>query len=124
ILDRQYHGVLQQMSLAAEPHEEWGQGQVEFSVKILITDPDQKLIPGMSAVMDIISFKKEKVLLLGHEFINREGEHYFVMSPQGQKIPIQVGQQNEEAFEILSGVQEGDLVQQIDFTQISNHKDS
>jgi multidrug efflux pump subunit AcrA (membrane-fusion protein) len=121
ILDKTYKGVIRELSLAAKEKDLWGRSSqsVEFTIKIEITDSDEKLNSGMSVVVDVITAKKEKVLMLRHEFIRREGEKYFIIMKSGERRDIQVGLQNEEGFEITSGLKEGEEVKQVDFTELS-----
>ncbi|MBI2521134.1 MAG: efflux RND transporter periplasmic adaptor subunit [Bdellovibrio sp.] len=121
ILNRKYQGVIRELSLAARDKEEWGRSQVvEFPIRIEITDSDEMLRPGMSVVIDVITAKKENILTLRHEFIHRNDEKYYVILSSGKARDIQVGLQNEESFEILSGLNEGEKVKQIDFSELNS----
>ena len=120
ILDRTYKGIIRELSLAAKEKDQWGRSSqsVEFSIKIEIIDSDEKLKSGMSVVIDIITAKKENVLTLRHEFIRRDKEQYFVILKSNSRKNIQVGVQNEEGFEIISGLNEGEEIKQVDFTEL------
>jgi multidrug efflux pump subunit AcrA (membrane-fusion protein) len=118
ILSRKYKGVIRDLSLAAREKDQWSRSQVvEFPIRIEITDSDETIKSGMSVVIDVITAKKENVLTLRHEFIRRENEKYFVVLASGKRKDIQVGIQNEEGFEIVSGLQEGERIKQIDFSE-------
>lgn len=120
ILNRKYKGIIREISLAAREKEQWGRTQaVEFPIKIEITDNDETIQPGMSVVLDVIAAKKSNILTLRHEFIRRENENYYVILSSGKKQDIQVGIQNEEGFEIVSGLSEGDKVKQVDFSELT-----
>lgn len=113
-----FKGVIRELSLAARDKDQWSRSQVsDFPVKIEITDKSESIKPGMSAVMDVITAKKEKVMMLSHEFIRREGEKYFVILKSNQRKDIEVGLQNEEGFEIVGGLDLKDQIKQIDFTE-------
>lgn len=119
ILSRNYKGIVRDISQAATQKEQWGgRSQVEYLVKIEITDIDSQLKPGMTAVVDIITNKKNSVLTLGHEFIQKENDNYFVVLKNGSKKNIKVGLQNETAFEITEGLTEGQEIQQVDFLKL------
>ncbi|CAN5564656.1 hypothetical protein BH10BDE1_BH10BDE1_29380 [soil metagenome] len=119
VLAKKYKGVVREISQAATLKEQWGsRTQVEYLVKIEVTDADENLKPGMTAVVDILTNKKAAVLTLAHEFIQKDGEDYFVMMKDGSKRPIKVGLQNESSFEITEGLKEGDEVVQIDFLKL------
>jgi len=69
--------------------------------------------------MDVVTDKREKVLVLGHEYIQEEPSGgYFVTLESGEKRKITVGLQTEEAAEILSGLAEGDRTRPIDFLSL------
>ncbi|MEO5969062.1 MAG: efflux RND transporter periplasmic adaptor subunit [Bdellovibrionia bacterium] len=110
-----YRGKIQQISQASIEQRDWDRARVEFPVSIQILDRDVQLKPGMSVVVDILTLKLSKVLLLPHEFIQKKGGQFFVKSEKGEKKEIEVGAQNEEVFEILKGLNEGEKVQQTDF---------
>lgn len=120
--DRTYSGVIEELTLA--PRESGGGGmmggaqQAEYPVRILVTERDKQLGPGMSVVVDIVTDKRENVLTLRHEYVLREKEGYSVTLENGQKRAVKVGMQNEEAFEITEGLKEGDRVRMVDFTSL------
>jgi len=119
ILNRSYKGIIREMSLAAREKDSWSRSQVvEFPVRIEITERDENLKSGMSVVIDVITGKKEKVLTLRHEYIRREGDAYFVKLSSGERREIKVGMQNEEGFEVDSGLQEGEKIRQVDFSEL------
>ncbi len=114
ILNKQYKGIIESVSLAAKHQVTWRENDnIEFESKAKILDLDKNIHPGMSAVIDIISVEKKQVLTLPHEFISREDNTFFVMMKNNQKRNIRVGIQNESYFEITNGLQEGDSVKQI-----------
>ena len=115
--NKQYHGKIFEIALAAKEKEKWGRtgDKVDFDVRLEITDADAQIVPGMSAIVDIITNHRDKVLVLKHEFVDKEGDGYFVTTHNKERRNITVGLQNEEAFEVLSGVKEGDKIQMVDF---------
>lgn len=119
ILSKTYHGKIKSISLAAREQKEWDKSRVEFPVNIEVTDNDGELLSGMSVVVDIITKKLTNVLTLQHEFIQQDGDQYFVITADGDRKNIEVGLRNDEAFEIKSGVDEGEEVQQTDYLSLS-----
>lgn len=115
---RSYTGKIKHISLASKEQKDWDKSRVEFPVDIEVTDADSQLKPGMSVVVDIITNKLSNVLTLRHEFIEKDGAKYLVVTEHGEKKPIEVGLQNEEAFEIKSGLQEGERIRQTDFLSL------
>lgn len=121
IIDRKYKGLIRELSLAARDKESEANSQVvEFPIKIEITDGDEMIRPGMSVIIDVITARKENVLSLRHEFIRRDNDHYFVVLQSGDRQTIEVGIQNEEGFEILSGLSEGQKIRQVNFSEINS----
>ena len=88
-------------------------------IRVDILDKDEMLKSGMSAVLDIIVREAKDVLLLPHEYVQKTGDQYVVTMADGQKRRVEIGMENEEAFEIKSGVKAGDLVRPVDFLAIS-----
>jgi cobalt-zinc-cadmium efflux system membrane fusion protein len=119
ILTRSYQGKIKNIALAAKEQQNWDKSRVEFSVLIDVLDADPQLEPGMSVICDIIANKASGVLFLPDEFIQKDKDKYFVTDENGVSKPITVGIQNEEAFEIKSGVSEGDHVRETDFLAIA-----
>ena len=119
ILNKQYNGVIESVSLAAKHHVSWRENDnIEFESKAKILNIDENIHPGMSAVIDIISAEKKQVLALPHEFVARENNIFFVMMKNDQRRNIKVGIQNESYFEITDGLQEGDSVKQVNLIDI------
>ena len=70
ILNKQYKGVIENISLAAKHQVTWRENDnIEFESKAKILNIDENIHPGMSAVIDIISVEKNQVLTLPHEFV-------------------------------------------------------
>jgi multidrug efflux pump subunit AcrA (membrane-fusion protein) len=122
ILGRSYKGKVKNISLAAREQKDWDKSRVEFSVFIDVLDADPQLEPGMSVVCDIVANKVSNTLTLRHEFLQKEGDNYFVITEDGTKKPVTVGLQNEEAFEIKTGLAEGEKIRQTDFLSLAKTK--
>lgn len=119
ITDRTYDAVVKEMTLAARENDKWQRSSVvEFPIRLEFTKFDNKIAPGMSVLVDIITFKKENVLVLRHEFIGREKEKYFVTLADGEKKYVKLGQQNEEMAEVIDGIKDGDAIRKVDFAQL------
>lgn len=127
VLNRSYKGKIERLSLAAKEQRDWDKSRVEFPIVISVEDPDSELKPGMSVVADIVAKKVTNVLTLRHEFIqknnddkdkdkdDKKDDKYLVITEAGLKKSIEVGMQNEDAFEIKSGLSEGEKIRQTDF---------
>lgn len=114
ITDHTYKGKINRISLAAKDQKEWEKARSEFTVLVDIADADSRLKPGMTVILDVFTRKLTHVLTLPHEFVQKEGDHYFVVTVEGVKKNIEPGLQNEEILEIRSGLTEGESVKLVD----------
>lgn len=98
-------------SLAAKENSNSGK---YFQVVLTLDGQDQRLRPGMTARVLINSEKESNVLLLPVQALyERNGEKAFCYLPDRsglKKIAVLTGRKNEMLVEIVSGLQEGDLV--------------
>ena len=113
-----YRGVVREIALAARMGEGWRSRQSTFDLRVEILDSDENLRPGMSAVVDVVTNRYPNVLYLPIEYVYQDGDKYFVVDRSGKRRTIEVGHQTEMAYEILSGVKEGDEVQLVDFLKL------
>ncbi|MEY4615485.1 MAG: hypothetical protein RJB66_445 [Pseudomonadota bacterium] len=118
-----YKGVIRSIAQAPSVKDSRNSSTVEYSTIVDILDADELIRTGMSTLIDLIVEKKEKALTLRHEFIQRDKNGFFVTKANGDRQNITVGIQNEEAFEILSGLNEGDSVKAVDFSLWSGGRD-
>lgn len=120
ILDKTYKGRVEEVALASRQQERLSfvGSSVEFRTKIKILDFDEDLKPGMSAILDIVTHKKEDVLAVPHEFIFKDSGQYYAFLKDGERVEVQVGLQNEFHFEITGGVKEGQVLRQVDFVKM------
>ncbi|MFA5126819.1 MAG: HlyD family efflux transporter periplasmic adaptor subunit [Patescibacteria group bacterium] len=105
------------------------QGVVTYGVKIVFDIQDERVRPGMSASVSIITDLKQGVLLLATAAVKSSGENYYVEVPneeldsaaatastgvvlqnQLKQQAVQIGIANDSLTEISSGLSEGDLV--------------
>jgi multidrug efflux pump subunit AcrA (membrane-fusion protein) len=119
VRSRSFKGKIVHISLAAKEQKDWDRSRVEFPVIIAVTDNDGALKPGMSVIVDIITRKVKDVLTLRQEFVQKDKDQYFVIREDGTRKDISIGTQNEESFEIKSGLNEGDRVRQTDYLTAS-----
>ncbi len=111
-------GVVQSIELAAEDADGWRAQSSTFKVMVEILNPPSDLRSGQSAVIDIVTQKFSDVLYLEHEFINKDGDDYFVIDRKGRRRNIELGSQSDMAAEIKAGLGEGDQVEQVDFLKL------
>jgi len=110
-----FKAVIEQIALSARDKDKYSSSSTEFTIKARLLSHDHRLYPGMSSLMDVITAKREKTLLLGHEYIQEKDGNSFVTLESGAKRDIKIGLQTDDAVEILSGLSENDRVRPIDF---------
>jgi multidrug efflux pump subunit AcrA (membrane-fusion protein) len=115
--DNGLKGIVRGVDLAAQEADGWRQQQATFEVRVEILKPPKLIRSGQSAILDIVTSKYSDVLYLESEFINQEGNKYFVITRRGERKPIEVGRQSDTAMEV-KGLNEGDEVEQIDFMKL------
>lgn len=116
ILNETYSGKVEEVSLASIQQDSWAaSSKVEFRTKTALSNFDERVRPGMSAILDIVTQRKDNVIVLPHEYIIKDGVNYFALIEGNKRIPITVGLQNESFFEVTSGLTEGQRVYQVDF---------
>jgi multidrug efflux pump subunit AcrA (membrane-fusion protein) len=115
--DREYHGNITAIALAAAEKTQSfrAQERVQFPVRLAITDKDERLRAGFSVIVDIVVAKKENVVMLPHECIERSADGYRVRLANGEVRAITVGAQDARNVEVQSGIREGERVRFVDF---------
>lgn len=89
------------------------EGVVYYEVKILPESLPQNIFSGMTCDLKIIVNKKENILTLPLETLKKKDGKYFVEVLDREKIiekEIEVGILDDENFEIISGLSEGEKV--------------
>lgn len=111
-------GVVRTIELAAEDADGWKSQQSTFKVTVEVQNPPADLRPGQTAIIDVVTEKFSNVLYLEHEFINKDGDQYFVIDKKGRRRDVELGDQSDMAAEIKSGLTEGEQVEQVDFLKL------
>jgi membrane fusion protein (multidrug efflux system) len=81
-----------------------------FDAKIVPTNQDERLLPGMFAQVQIVAAEKQDALLVPKEAIVQQGNQQIVFVAQDGKAvatPVQTGMSNDTSVEIVSGLQPG-----------------
>jgi len=89
------------------------QNVVEYEAIIFIDDPDGLLKPDMTATVSIFAEQHEDVLCVPNKAIRREaGQKVVYVVEDGTPVarPVKTGARDGQYTEILSGVEEGDVV--------------
>lgn len=90
------------------------EGVATYKTKFQFKDKDDRILPGLTADVDVMSGKKENVLFVPTRNIVIDGGKYFVMKIEGEnttKTEITTGLRGSDGrTEVLSGVNEGDSI--------------
>ena len=110
ISEKEYTGLVTKISLAATS----SMGVVNYPVTVQITNPDEDILPGMTASVNIIIEKHENVLVVPSAAIrNSGGQRTVTILFEGNEIsvPVSVGLTYDSLTEISSTqLREGDTV--------------
>ncbi|MEN6523110.1 MAG: efflux RND transporter periplasmic adaptor subunit [Anaerolineaceae bacterium] len=91
-----------------------GQGVVNFKVTIALTDPDELVLPGMTAAVNIIVHQLDNVLLIPNRAVRLlEGNRVVYVLQNNAAVPvnIELGASSDTDSELVSGdLKEGDLI--------------
>lgn len=122
--DKEYHGKITAIALAATDKQRSSrmQDRIEFPVKLAVTDKDDRLRSGFSVIVDIVVARKENVVMLPHECVERSVDGYRVRLEDGSEREITVGAQDARNVEVLSGVKEGERVRFVDFGELPSER--
>jgi RND family efflux transporter MFP subunit len=98
-----------------DPAETIRDGVSTYRVKLSFVNQEDEIKPGMTANVEIETFKKENVLTIPERTITREGDQSFVFVLTGDKSEIKTlvttGEKDSKGnIELLSGVGESDFV--------------
>lgn len=90
------------------------EGVATYKTKLQFDENDERILPGLTADVDILTGKKEGVLYVPTRNIIIDSGKYFVKKITGEdseKIEITIGLKGSDGrTEVLSGVVEGDLI--------------
>jgi HlyD family secretion protein len=89
-------------------------GVVNYSATIVLQDPSESMRPGMNATANIILQQRQNVLLVPNRAVQTVSTRFRTATVlyQGQLIdvPVTLGLTGDTESEVLSGLQEGDVV--------------
>lgn len=102
VLDKTYHGRV--IEVAGAGSEE--QGETNFIVKLIMTDNDDDILPGMTASVSIMVTKLEDVLIVPTRAIRLENGDivvYALRNENIEKVVIQIGASSDSYTQITAG---------------------
>ncbi|MBR2972758.1 MAG: HlyD family efflux transporter periplasmic adaptor subunit [Clostridia bacterium] len=85
-------------------------GVTTYPVTIEITNPEG-LIPGMNVDANIVVESKENVLMVPVGAINRGNSVTVKKGTETERVKVETGINNDDFIEIISGLNEGDIIQ-------------
>lgn len=89
------------------------QGVVSYGVKLVLDSDDERIKPGMSVAVEIITDIRQDVLLVANSAVKQQGESSYVevmVNNTPQRQVVETGLSNDNSCEIVSGLKEGDIV--------------
>jgi multidrug efflux pump subunit AcrA (membrane-fusion protein) len=92
------------------PRGERAENIVTYEVTLAIPQADARLMPSMTANVDILTAQKTGVLYLPRAAVTRQGDEDSVTLSGGAKQRVKLGLKNETVVEIVEPLKEGDVV--------------
>ncbi|MBI5652164.1 MAG: efflux RND transporter periplasmic adaptor subunit [Chloroflexi bacterium] len=89
------------------------QGVVNYPVVLTITNADDAIKPGMTCNLSIIVESRENVLIVPTRAVRSQGNQRIVTVMSGDKptsVPVRTGLSSDSSIEIVSGLNEGDVI--------------
>ncbi len=112
--DSVYYGTVTEIAEEATQTLLGTSQETVVEVVVSVEDPGQDIKPGFSATARIITEEKENVLIAPYETVGADenGTEYVFLYRGGKAVRADVatGEEYENGFEILSGIQEGDIL--------------
>lgn len=107
-LNKDYEGKVSRFADSLDQQTRTMETEVDF------VNTDGKLIPGMFCETFFVHDKKQNVLTIPIEAVNRDGEETTVLVVDSQDVvrtrPVKLGQEGTTHIEVLSGLTEGERV--------------
>ena len=112
ISNKKYTGYVSSISSSGEEDEN---GIVQFSVWVKVDDSDEKVRPGFTSVVSIVTAEVEDALLVPYDaVVSRDGSYMVVLADNSGNttmIPVEIGATSDLFAEIIGGeLKEGDQV--------------
>ena len=104
--ERRFTGVVDYVSSIGTTSN----GVTTYPVTVEITNPDG-LIPGMNVDANIVVESKENVLMVPVSAVHRGNTVTVQKGTETSRVKVETGINNDDYIEIVSGINEGDIVQ-------------
>lgn len=111
LADHTFQGVVEDYETVGVDN----QGSVTYKVKISIQDISDEVLPEMTAIVKIETFRKDNVLAVPSASVVYEEGNYVVYRTQDfgksyEKVAVTKGEVTTDKIEIVSGLNDGDVV--------------
>jgi HlyD family secretion protein len=109
IQGKTYHGAVVEIGLTATT----SQSAVSYPIKVILTDADTHVLPGMTAAVDIEVTRIDNVLLVPNRAVrSSDGSRIIYVEKDGMLTPVTVtlGSGNDTESEVIKGLAEGDVI--------------
>ncbi len=110
LLDKTYHGTVVEVAGAGTE----SQGETAFTIKLLMNDADENILPGMTASVSITVLKLDDVLIVPSRAIRLENDKTVVYVQRNgtiEKVVVAIGSSSDSYTQILSGdITENDVL--------------
>jgi HlyD family secretion protein len=104
-----YHGAVTEVGLTAGTN----QNAVSYPVKVVLTDADATVLPGMTAAVDIQVTRLDNVILVPNRAVRTsDGSRivYVIKNSTLTPITVTLGSSNDTESEVIRGLAEGDII--------------
>jgi len=88
-------------------------GVTQYPTIIQLDSSSEQILPNMAVTANIVIDRKDNVLLVPSSVIQSQGDQSFVsvlVDGKSQSVPVEIGLSSDTQTEIVSGLNEGDLV--------------
>lgn len=110
LADETWEGSLAHLFRASrERDNSWDRSGGVFPLRIEISHPSERMMPGLSAVVDVIAKEIPETLRIRQEFLQKDDEGTFLWIG-GKKKRVKVGLRTDEFVQLLDGVSVGEKV--------------
>ncbi|MGV8026775.1 MAG: efflux RND transporter periplasmic adaptor subunit [Anaerolineaceae bacterium] len=102
LLDKTYHGTVVEVAGAGTEN----QGETNFTIKLLMTDGDKNILPGMTASVSITVLKLENTLIVPTRAIRLEDGVVVVYVQRNgsiERVIVEIGSSSDSYTQVLSG---------------------
>lgn len=120
INNKSYKGIVRSISISSiRDSGYYNNSSINYKAVIEFLDTDKDIRPDLSAVVDITVISKKDVLAIRHEYVQEQDGKFFVTLLKNKEVKnIELGIENDDFVEVISGLKEGDEVLQTDYFNI------